>query len=130
MVPEDRAAQYQHVLQALDDYQLRKPGRVLLEPKLKLPRPYRLLNENEVREWLSLQGGSVDPATIWQVARKYAGWGPLVSFSEVYFGKSQTIALVWGVELTACGVEGWYVLEKSHGQWSRLLWTTPMGACA
>ena len=106
LVPEDRAPQYEQVSQALDDYQRRKADRVLLEPKLELPRPYRLLNEDEGREWLSLQGGMVDPAAIVQTFRKWADWGPLVSFSEIYFSESQTIALVWGAVMTACGVEG------------------------
>ena len=60
VVPEDRAPQYEQVSQALDDYQRRKADHVSLE--LESPRPYRLLNEDEVREWLSLQGGMVDPA--------------------------------------------------------------------
>jgi hypothetical protein len=130
VVPEDRAPQYEQVSQALDDYQRRKADRVSLEPKLESPRPHRLLSEDEVREWLSLQGGMVDPATIVQTSKKWVGWGPLLSFSEIYFSGSQTIALVWGAVMTACGVEGWYLLEKSHGRWSRLLWTTPVGACA
>jgi hypothetical protein len=130
VVPKGRATQYEQVSQALDDYQRRKADRVSLEPKLELPRPYRLLNEDEVGEWLSLQGGMVDPTTIVQTFRKWADWGPLVSFSEIYFSESQTIALVWGAVMTACGVEGWYLLEKSHDRWSQLLWTTPVGACA
>ena len=113
----------------MDDYQRRKAARVLLEPKLKLPRPYRLLNEDEAREWLSFPCGTVDPTTMLQTSRKWAHWGPLVSFSEIYFSESQTIALVWAAVMTTCGVEGWYLLEKSHGLWSRLLWTTPVGAC-
>jgi len=129
VVPEDRAPQYQQVSQALDDYQRRKADRVSLEPKLELPRPYRLLNEEEVRQWLGLQGGMIDPATYLQELRKWADWGPLVCFSEIYFSESQTIALVWGMVMTTCGVEGWYLLEKSHDRWSRLLWTTPIGAC-
>ncbi len=130
VVPEDRAPQHEQVSQALDDYRRRRADRVSLEPKLELPRPYRLLNEVDVREWLSLQGGMVDPATIVQTSKKWAGWGPLLAFSEIYFSESQTIALVWGGVMTACGEEGWYALEKSHGRWSRLLWTTPTGACA
>lgn len=129
VVPENRAPQYQQVSQALDDYQRRKADRVSLEAKLDLPRRYRLLNEEEVREWLSLQGGMIDPATHSQELRKWADWGPLVCFSEIYFSESQAIALVWGMVMTPCGVEGWYLLEKSHGRWSRLLWTTPIGAC-
>jgi hypothetical protein len=129
VVPEDREPQYQQVSQALDDYQRRKADRVSLEPKLELPRPYRLLNEEEVRQWLGLQGGMIDPATYLQELRKWADWGPLVCFSEIYFSESQTIALVWGMVMTTCGVEGWYLLEKSHDRWSRLLWTTPIGAC-
>jgi hypothetical protein len=129
VVPEDREPQYQQVSQALDDYQRRKAARVLLEPKLKLPRPYRLLNEDEVREWLSFPCGTADPTTMLQASRKWAHWGPLVSFSEIYFSESQTIALVWAAVMTTCGVEGWYLLEKGHGLWSRLLWTTPVGAC-
>jgi hypothetical protein len=129
VVPEDRATQYQQVSQALSDYQRRKGDRVFLEAKLELPRRYRLLNDKEVREWLGLQGGMIDPATISQELKKWADWGPLVSFSEVYFSESQAMALVWGRVMTACGVSGWYLLEKTHGRWSRLLWTTPIGAC-
>jgi hypothetical protein len=129
VVPVDRAAQYPQVSQALDDYQRRKADRVSLEARLDLPRQYRLLNEEEVRRWPSLQGGMIDPATHSLDLKKWAGWGPLVCFSEVYFSESQTIALVWGKVMTRCGVEGWYLLEKSHGRWSRLLWTAPIGAC-
>jgi hypothetical protein len=129
VVPADRAPQYQQILQALDDYQRRKADRVSLEAKLDLPRQYRLLNEDEAGEWLSLQGGMIDPATHLQELRKWADWGPLVCFSEIYFSESQTIALVWGIVMTSCGVEGWYLLEKSHGRWSRLPWTTPISAC-
>ena len=129
VVPEDRAPENQQVAQALDDYQRRKADRVSLEAKLELPRRYRLLNDKEVRKWLSLQGGMIDPATISQELKKWADWGPLVCFSEVYFSESQTMALVWGRVMTTCGVNGWYLLERSHGRWSRLLWTTPIGAC-
>jgi hypothetical protein len=127
VVPVDRAPQYQQVSHALDYYQRRKADCVSLEARLDLPRQYRLLNE-EVRGWPN-QGGMIDPATHLQDLRKWAGWGPLVCFSEVYFSESQIIALVWGKVMTTCGVEGWYLLEKSHGGWSRLLWTTPIGAC-
>jgi hypothetical protein len=129
VVPVDRAPEYQQVSQALDDYRRRKADRVALEARLDLPRQYRLLNEEEVRGWPSLQGGMIDPATKLQDLRKWAGWGPLVCFSEVYFSKSQTLALVWAKVTTTCGVEGWYLLEKSHGRWNRLLWTTPVRAC-
>lgn len=129
VVPEDRAPQNQQVSQALDDYQRRKADRVSLETKLELPRRYRLLNDKEVRKWLNLQGGMIDPATHSQELKKWADWGPLVCFSEVYFSESQAMALVWGRVMTTCGVNGWYLLEKSHGRWSRLLWTTPICAC-
>jgi hypothetical protein len=129
VVPKDRAPQYQQVSQALADYQQRKADRVSLETKLELPHRYRLLNAKEVREWLSLQGGSIDPVTHQHELKKWADWGPLVCFSEVYFSESQAMALVWGRVMTTCGVNGWYLLEKSHGRWSRLLWTTPIGAC-
>jgi hypothetical protein len=130
VVPVDRAPQYQQVSQALDDYQRRKADRVSLDARLDLPRQYRLLNEQEVRGWPSHQGGMIDPARHSQDLGKWAGWGPLVCFSEVYFSESQTIALVWGKVMTTCGVQGWYLLEKSHGGWSRLPWTTPIGACS
>jgi hypothetical protein len=129
VVPVDRAPQYKQVSQALDDYRRRKADRVSLEARLDLPRQYRLLDEEEVRAWPRLQGGMIDPATHLQDLRKWAGWGPLVCFREVYFSESQTIALVWGKEMTYCGVEGWYLLEKSQGRWSRLLWTTPIRPC-
>jgi hypothetical protein len=38
----------------------------------------------------------IDPATHLQELRKWADWGPLVSFSEIYFSESLAIALVWG----------------------------------
>jgi hypothetical protein len=31
--------------------------------------------------------------------------------------------------MTTCVVEGWCLLQKSLDRWTRLLWTTPLGAC-
>ena len=127
VVPEDERHRHEQVSQALDDYRGRKNQcAVSLEPKLELPRPYRAGSTKwTFREWLSLQGGMVDPATIVQTSKKWAGWGPLLAFSEIYFSESQTIALVWGGvindslrgrRLVCPGEESWPVESTSLDQ--------------
>ena len=63
----------------------------------------------------------VDPATIVQTSKKWAGWGPLLAFSEIYFSESTDDCSGLGRCNDSLRGEGWYALEKSHGRWSRLL---------
>jgi hypothetical protein len=91
--------------EALQDFRARRQQRVQLQRRLKLDRPYELLNAEQVAEF----------------RKTPAGYTSLTLFSEVYFNSTQTAALVYIDNLCAnpCGDGRWIYLEKRDGQWVR-----------
>ena len=91
--------------EALQDFQARRQERVQLQHRLKLDRPYDLLNAQQVAEF----------------RKNLAGYSSLTFFSEVYFNPNQTAALVYtdSVCATPCADGRWIYLEKRDGQWVR-----------
>jgi hypothetical protein len=59
--------------------------------------------------------------------RKVAGAPGLNSFSEVYFSRDHTIAMVFTSQQCGptCGASYWVVLERKDGQWQDLHWPVP-----
>jgi len=126
-VPDDWKVPFQ---EAVADYQRNKEVRVRLEPKLRLPLPYRLLDSEQVKEYKLLQPPHItSPSHPWppdpKLVKKYKGRGPLSLVSEVYFDHARTLGLVWAV--SGC-MENWYAFEKQNSQWLPAAWKD-RGSC-
>jgi hypothetical protein len=103
--------------EALEDFYQREHQRALLEPRLKLDRPYRLLSPAEVSELRNALTG-IDPGS--ELKDKWAGYAGITFFSEVYFNAARTAALVYMSNWCAslCSNGQWLYLEKRDGGWT------------
>lgn len=102
--------------EAVSDYNQRKKERMVLTRRLKLPRPYVLLQPAETAQFQSSRT-SVDATSDLQSA--YAGYLGITYFSEVYFNVAQTSALVYILDWCGnlCSQSQWVYLEKQNGVW-------------
>jgi hypothetical protein len=102
-VPDEWLIQFN---EAVADYTSRKGERLRLEPKLRLPLPYRLVDGT--------------------LARKHKQPDLPSRMSEVYFDRSRSLGLVWGNIGSGC--THWYVFQKQDGQWRPAPWA-PKAVC-
>jgi len=85
-VPPAYAAQFEEVL---GEYDQLKGERFRLERKFAVDRPYDLMTEAEAKEFMLVRSGRQTPDP-----EKTRGATDLLSFGNVYFDNSRTIALV------------------------------------
>ena len=86
------------------------PG--ILDPALKLSKPYMLLSANEVADFRSAFRGSLGlPA---RGNPKFGGAADLFRLSVVYFNKNRRLALMYNTSTCGmlCGEARWAVFEK------------------
>jgi hypothetical protein len=104
---------------ALGDYEANKNVRVQLSrDALHVSHAFTLLSPGAVAALREARGG---PQVTSQAQSEWAGYPGVTYFSEVYFDKDHTSALVymddWCAHLCAAGT--WIYLEKQGGQWVR-----------
>jgi hypothetical protein len=107
-LPPARAAEWAEILEEFD---ANKPGTGTIPPDLKLRRPYVLLNNDEVQEFRRSKSNP-----------KFRGATDLFQFTDVYFSKNRTIAVVfvyaWSGPLAATWK--WFALERTAaGKWEK-----------
>ncbi len=116
-VPADYAAKFDEIRA---DYARYKTERFQLERKFVVDRPYELLSEAEGKQFRDSRMRQDDP-------ERFRGATHLMSFSNVYFDKSRTFAVVrtgvWCGGL--CGQWMWRAMVKENGPWVEKPW----GAC-
>lgn len=104
--------------EALHDFQTRRFERLPLTRQFHLDRDYTLLNAAQVAEFRSARSAP-DPGSSLQ--QQYAGYPGITYFSQVFFNRQQTAALVyrsnWCANLCAAGQ--WIYLEKRGSAWVR-----------
>jgi len=121
--PASHAARFKEVL--LDFADRRKAARTL-ERKLSISKPYELLSKTDVEKFQAERMYPQPPGKQEGVER-FRGVTDLFTFSDVYFSKEGTLALVhmgsWCNGL--CARYSWRVFERSvGGGWTELRWTT------
>jgi hypothetical protein len=104
---------------AVGDYEANKNVRVQLSrDALHVSHAFTLLSPGAVAALREARGG---PQVTSQAQSEWAGYPGVTYFSEVYFNKDHTSALVymddWCAHLCAAGT--WIYLEKHGGQWVR-----------
>lgn len=104
---------------AVGDYESNKNVRVQLEKhELRIDHDFALLSPGDVDALRDARGGA---QTTSQTQAQWAGYPGVTYFSEVYFDKDHTSALVymddWCAHLCAAGT--WVYLEKRGGLWVR-----------
>lgn len=114
-VPPNYATKLEEVI---SDYVQYDVGRFQLERKFEINKPYELLSEVEVKQFRDSRmlgrrtGDKEEP-------EKFRDAIHLLSFSNVYFDKTRTFAVVrtgsWCGGL--CGSWTWLVLVKENGSW-------------
>jgi len=118
---DDRLRDFAEIL---EDFDRHCHDRIILNANsLKLSARVRLLNPEEQKEFEGTRfGPAKDPA----VAAKYQGAPALYGFSEVYFNKAHTIALLYATHWcgSLCGQGFWLAFALSDGQWKHLRWNT------
>jgi hypothetical protein len=107
-LPPARATEWTEILAEVD---ANKPGTGTIPPDLKLQRPYVLLNNVEVQEFRNSKSNP-----------KFQGAMDLFQFTDVYFSKNRTIAVVfvfaWRGPLAATWT--WFALERTAaGKWEQ-----------
>jgi hypothetical protein len=88
--------------------------------------PIRLLSAAEQQEFRDVRNAG--PGASADASAKFAGAPALYAFSEVYFNRNQTVALVWVTHWcgSQCGQGFWRALALDHGQWKVLdSWRAP-----
>ena len=105
----------------LEDFDARCHDRVLLgSDGWKASAPVRLLTPAEQKEFESSRTGGSDPDG------KYKGATTLYSFSEVYFNKQRTVALVYASDWCGllCAQGSWVAFGLENGEWKQLRWSS------
>lgn len=104
--------------QAVEDYDARKNDRITFSRKFHLEHPYVLLTPEEVEDF-RLARGSVHSNS--SLVSRFRGIPGITYFSEVYFNRKQTAALVYMLDWCGnlCAESQWVYLEKVDGTWVR-----------
>jgi hypothetical protein len=119
-VPADYTAKLEEILAEFSQY---KAESFQLERKFEVDRPYELLTEAEAKQFsddrMRSHLGETEP-------EKFRGAVDLLSFGNVYFDRSRTMAVVrtgaWCGGL--CGLWVWRVLVREDGRWQDKPWST------
>jgi hypothetical protein len=110
--------------EAFDEYQRRKDKPVKLERAFNIPKPYELLNAEEVRQFEEIRAHrpiipNLNPKGILgKITDLY--W-----LADVYFNQQHTLALtgIFTFCGDTCGITKWRIFEKSStGQWEERPW--------
>ncbi len=121
--PASYAARFKEVLLNFAD---RRKNVRTLERKLSISKPYELLSKADVDKFHAEKMYPLPPGKN-QTVERFRGVTDLFTFSDVYFSKEGTLALVhmgsWCGGL--CAHYSWRVFERSAGGgWTELRWTT------
>src|SRR5262249_13571031 len=109
----------------LTEYRARKEVSVNLVPALKASKPYRLLNPDEVAEFIEIHRlrrtpfPNPNPNLLKAADQYYLG--------DVYFNTTRTLALTSITTFcgSLCGASNWKVFEKIiTGRWEERAWVT------
>lgn len=123
---------YQDFDEILDDFDLYCHDRILLTggEQWKTSVPVRVLNAAEQEEFVRLldffKSRTMPDSERAVLEKRYAGATGLSSFSEIYFNKRHTVALVYAAGWCGnmCAEGGWVGLALQDGEWKRLPWRT------
>lgn len=126
--PDVRLKEFRELL---DDYDRHCNQRIhLTHEAFKLPTSFFLLNEAQQHEFAQYQefrhvlsNDALALATAH--AAEYKDASGIASFSQVYFNKRHTLAMVfkaWSCGGQLCGQYSWNVLELQNGVWKQLPW--------
>ena len=122
--PKEREHDFAEVL---EDFDKHCHERIRLTPELmKTKVPLRMLTENEAKEFYSTRS---DPKAPESLKEKYKGAPGLSSFSQVFFNKNHTLALVYaqGWCGNLCAQMFWGVFERMpDGTWKSQPWVAVM----
>ena len=116
--PADRAEDFEEILSDFDAHCHQRVR--LMAGAFTTPAPVRILSPAEQDEFRdALLPGST-------AMEKYRGAPALYSFSQVYFNKRHTVALVYASQScgSLCGEGTWYALALDGGHWKPLHWRT------
>ncbi len=111
----------------LEDFDRHCHDRLMLQPDIwHLSVPVLLLTPEEQREAQETQFGTRGDGDL---GAKYKGASAIFGFSEVYFNKRHTVAMVFLVDWCGnlCGHESWLALALEDGRWKPLPWQMPFG---
>lgn len=119
MPPKEREADLREVLA---DYEHRKGKTRELKPAFSIPKPYLLLNADEVKSFMKERWPTPEPKL---PDARFRGVTDIFTLSDVYFNQRQTLALTamstWCGSL--CALYQWKVFEKLHmGKWEERPW--------
>jgi len=102
---------------AISDYVRSNAKPSLLQPRIKVAVPYRLIIAHELRSAIQTAG--------WEVFyQRYPDSGGWMELSAVGFNVNKTVAVVYMGHYCGplCGGGGFHVLEKKDGKWVALDW--------
>ena len=102
---------------AISDYLRLNAKPLLLQPRIKVAVPYRLINADELK--------SVNHTAAWEgFYQRYPDSGGWMELSAVGFNVNKTVAVFYmGHHCGAlCGGGGFHVLTKRDGKWVALDW--------
>ena len=125
--PDARLKEFKELL---DDYDRHCNERIhLTHDALKLPKSFFLLNEAQQHEFAQYQElrhvlSNDALALVAANAAEYKGASGIGSFSQVYFNKHHTLAMVYKAWSCGqlCGQYSWNVFELQNGVWKQLRW--------
>lgn len=102
---------------AISDYVRANAKPALLQPRIKVEVPYRLIIVDELRSAIQTGG--------WEgFFQRYPDSGGWIELSAVGFNVNKTVAVVYMGHHCGplCGGGGFHVLEKKDGKWVALDW--------
>lgn len=102
---------------AISDYVRTNAKPLLIQPRIKVGAPYRLIIADELRSTIQTAG--------WEgFYKRYPGSGGWMEFSAAGFNANKTVAVVYMGHHCGplCGSGGFHVLEKKDGKWVALDW--------
>jgi hypothetical protein len=102
---------------AISDYLKSNAKPSLLQPRIKIAVPYRLIIADELRSAIQTAGWE-------EFYQRYPDSGGWIELSAVGFNVNKTVAVVYmGHHCgSLCGGGGFHVLEKKDGKWVALDW--------
>jgi hypothetical protein len=111
-------AEYERALdQIFASYKARKARKARLQPRFRITRPYKLLNDAESKQFgeFRFRGKEPDPT----LAALFRRTPDLIRLSQVFFSEDHTVAMVLVSNYCGglCGGEKWRILVKRNGAW-------------
>ena len=108
--------------EALADRVAQRAAMYQLERAFKIPKPYTLITEDQVKQFQALRGG---PLSTTEGVKEFRGATDIILLGKVYFDRKRKLAVVytwaWCGGLCACG--SWRVFTKNgKGSWEEREW--------